>query len=105
MRRALAASRHRQLRAHRVLFDEETAKLAAVEDVGELTFDKPVLGAAFAGILKPISQLSDDVFQFDLFGGLRNVRRETVLVIKVFANVDAAEKWFEENDPEGVAFE
>jgi hypothetical protein len=25
--------------------------------------------------------------------------------IKVFANVDAAEKWFEENDPEEVAFE
>jgi hypothetical protein len=25
--------------------------------------------------------------------------------IKVFANVDAAETWFEENDPEGVAFE
>jgi hypothetical protein len=25
--------------------------------------------------------------------------------LKVFANVDAAEKWFEENDPEGVAFE
>ena len=25
--------------------------------------------------------------------------------IKVFANVDAAEKWFEENDPEGIAFE
>ncbi len=25
--------------------------------------------------------------------------------IKVFADVDAAEKWFEENDPEGVAFE
>jgi hypothetical protein len=25
--------------------------------------------------------------------------------IKVFANLDAAEKWFEENDPEGVAFE
>jgi hypothetical protein len=25
--------------------------------------------------------------------------------IKVFANVDAAEKWFEENDLEGVAFE
>ena len=24
--------------------------------------------------------------------------------IKVFANQDAAEKWFEENDPEGVAF-
>jgi hypothetical protein len=24
---------------------------------------------------------------------------------KVFANVDAAETWFEENDPEGVAFE
>jgi hypothetical protein len=24
---------------------------------------------------------------------------------KVFANEDAAEKWFEENDPEGVAFE
>ena len=24
--------------------------------------------------------------------------------VKVFANVDAAEKWFE-NDPEGVAFE
>jgi hypothetical protein len=24
--------------------------------------------------------------------------------LKVFANVDA-EKWFEENDPEGVAFE
>jgi hypothetical protein len=23
----------------------------------------------------------------------------------VFANVEAAEKWFEENDPEGVAFE
>jgi hypothetical protein len=23
----------------------------------------------------------------------------------VFANVDAAEKWFEENYPEGVAFE
>ena len=25
--------------------------------------------------------------------------------VKVFANVDAAEKWFEENDHEGVAFE
>jgi hypothetical protein len=25
--------------------------------------------------------------------------------IKVFATVDAAEKWFEENGPEGVAFE
>jgi hypothetical protein len=25
--------------------------------------------------------------------------------IKVFANVDAAEKWFEESDPEGAAFE
>ena len=24
---------------------------------------------------------------------------------KVFATADAAEKWFEENDPEGVAFE
>jgi len=23
----------------------------------------------------------------------------------VFANQDAAQKWFEENDPEGVAFE
>jgi hypothetical protein len=25
--------------------------------------------------------------------------------VRVFANVDAGEKWFEENDPEGVAFE
>ena len=25
--------------------------------------------------------------------------------IKVFANQDAAETWFENNDPEGVAFE
>jgi hypothetical protein len=25
--------------------------------------------------------------------------------VKVFANQDAAEKWFEETDPEGVAFE
>jgi hypothetical protein len=25
--------------------------------------------------------------------------------VKVFANEDAANKWFEENDPEGVAFE
>jgi hypothetical protein len=25
--------------------------------------------------------------------------------LKVFANEDAAEKWFAENDPEGVAFE
>ncbi len=25
--------------------------------------------------------------------------------LKVFANSDAAETWFEENDPEGVAFE
>jgi hypothetical protein len=25
--------------------------------------------------------------------------------LKRFANVDAAEKWFEENHPEGVAFE
>jgi hypothetical protein len=25
--------------------------------------------------------------------------------IKVFATTDAAETWFEENDPEGVAFE
>jgi hypothetical protein len=25
--------------------------------------------------------------------------------LKVFANLDAAETWFEENDPEGVAFE
>ena len=25
--------------------------------------------------------------------------------LKVFANEDAAETWFKENDPEGVAFE
>jgi len=25
--------------------------------------------------------------------------------VKVFASMDAAETWFEENDPEGVAFE
>ena len=25
--------------------------------------------------------------------------------ITLFASVEAAEKWFEENDPEGVAFE
>ena len=25
--------------------------------------------------------------------------------LKVFANREAAERWFEENDPEGVAFE
>jgi hypothetical protein len=25
--------------------------------------------------------------------------------LKVFADEEAAEKWFEENDPEGVAFE
>jgi hypothetical protein len=25
--------------------------------------------------------------------------------LKIFATTDAAEKWFEENDPEGVAFE
>jgi hypothetical protein len=25
--------------------------------------------------------------------------------IKVFATADAADRWFEENDPEGVAFE
>jgi hypothetical protein len=25
--------------------------------------------------------------------------------LKIFANEDAAEKWFAENDPEGVAFE
>ncbi|XSC46735.1 hypothetical protein ACF1BQ_014055 [Bradyrhizobium sp. RDT10] len=25
--------------------------------------------------------------------------------LKVFATIEAAEKWFEENDPEGVAFE
>jgi hypothetical protein len=25
--------------------------------------------------------------------------------VKIFATTDAAEKWFEENDPEGVAFE
>jgi hypothetical protein len=25
--------------------------------------------------------------------------------VKVFANIDAAEKWFVENDQEGVAFE
>ena len=25
--------------------------------------------------------------------------------LRVFANVDAAETWFEANDPEGVAFE
>ena len=25
--------------------------------------------------------------------------------LKVFATADAAENWFEENDPEGVAFE
>ena len=25
--------------------------------------------------------------------------------VKVFVNVEAAERWFEERDPEGVAFE
>jgi hypothetical protein len=25
--------------------------------------------------------------------------------LKVFANTDAAETWFKQNDPEGVAFE
>jgi hypothetical protein len=32
-------------------------------------------------------------------------RRSTSFDVKVFATTDAAEKWFEENDPEGVAFE
>jgi hypothetical protein len=32
-------------------------------------------------------------------------RLATPTHIKVFATTDAAEKWFEENDPEGVAFE
>ncbi|SCB33288.1 hypothetical protein GA0061099_10056 [Bradyrhizobium yuanmingense] len=46
--------------------------------------------------------------------GRRKLRRDYVNTakqvgdvdhIKLFANQDAAEKWFEENDPEGVAFE
>ena len=40
--------------------------------------------------------------------GLRGIlvyRLGEVDHIKAFATVDAAERWFEENDPEGVAFE
>jgi hypothetical protein len=39
--------------------------------------------------------------------GSRSTMREVGDVdhLKVFANEDAAEKWFAENDPEGVAFE
>jgi hypothetical protein len=50
--------------------------------------------------------------------GLQDRQMKTVLIyvdtskdvgdvdhLKVFANIDAAEKWFEENDPEAVAFE
>jgi hypothetical protein len=33
------------------------------------------------------------------------VRRPTRINLKVFASIDPAEGWFEENDPEGVAFE
>jgi hypothetical protein len=35
-----------------------------------------------------------------------NTRKEVVDVehLKVFANEDAADAWFKENDPEGVAF-
>ena len=32
-------------------------------------------------------------------------RSVTPSISRVFANVDASETWFEENDPEGVAFE
>jgi hypothetical protein len=34
-----------------------------------------------------------------------NVEVGDVNHLKVFANDDAAEEWFKENDPEGVAFE
>ena len=36
-----------------------------------------------------------------------DIRKEVsdVDYLKVFATTGAAEKWFEENDPEGVAFE
>jgi len=33
------------------------------------------------------------------------VRRADRATDDMFANIDAAEKWFEQNDPEGVAFE
>ena len=46
-------------------------------------------------------KLKRDQRQF-LFTSTRSSRSKTVTL---FANVDAAEKWFEENDPEGVAFE
>ena len=32
-------------------------------------------------------------------------RSETAITSKFFANADAAEAWFAENDPEGVAIE
>ena len=34
-----------------------------------------------------------------------DMSKQTRSTSGVFANADAAEKWFEENDPEGVAFE
>jgi hypothetical protein len=33
------------------------------------------------------------------------IRQSRSGTLKVFANADAAEAWFAENDPEGVAFE
>jgi hypothetical protein len=41
------------------------------------------------------------IFATALCSRCRNAQR----LLCVFANVEAAEKWFEENDPEGVAFE
>jgi hypothetical protein len=39
-----------------------------------------------------------------LAGAAQRARRSTASYRRL-ANVDAAEKWFAENDPEGVAFE
>ena len=73
-----------------------------------------LLACAIAGMIFMEMKAAD-------FSGLRAQAQErsmTVLIyvdtskqvgdpdhLKVFANADAAETWFEENDPEGVAFE
>jgi hypothetical protein len=75
--------------------DYEASDLEAiVQDLLTGQYSNPIRVIAFNTAERWSEDVSEDVAQV---GEAEHV--------KVFANQDAAETWFEQNDPEGVAFE
>jgi len=77
----------------------------SVSDDGANDFADPTTATAAARTLCGTAQPEERPAMTVLVTSTPAGRLDDADHIKVFATTDAAEKWFEENDPEGVVFE